>query len=56
LSVIEDAVPVLVDASMDDVLRLLGWWRLGEHHRPQAKPCETLDESQHRACFGFTGE
>jgi hypothetical protein len=44
--VIEDSVPVLVNASVYDVC-LLCRRLLGKHHRPQAKPGETLDESQH---------
>jgi len=45
---IEDAMPVLVNASMNDV-RLLGGRWLGKHHRPEPEAGETLDESQHRA-------
>jgi hypothetical protein len=41
-------MPVLVNSGMNDV-RLLGRRWLDKHHRPQTKPGETLDESQHRA-------
>jgi len=50
LSVIEDSVPICIDASAYDVRLLWRRW-LGKHHGPESEAGETLDESQHRAAW-----